>query len=49
MSWLFPLVHTPEALPMPAGVLVGVLSALAVVTLYFWLVRGKAEPKSDAK
>ena len=34
---------------MPVGLLVGVMASLAVVAVYFWLVRGKAAPKSDAK
>jgi hypothetical protein len=38
-----------EGFPMPVGVLVGVMGALAVVAVYFWLVRRKAAPKSDAK
>jgi hypothetical protein len=34
---------------MPLGVLVGVMGLLAIVSVYFWLVRPRAERKPDAK
>lgn len=34
---------------MPVGALVGVMGALAVVAVYFWLVRGKGGEQQGAK
>jgi hypothetical protein len=34
---------------MPVGALVGVMGLLTVVTVYFFLIRGKADKKQEAK